>query len=65
MNQRTTMGLILGVCAVLLVVGLVFSTRVTDGIIRAAHQEAVDQSPVPTPTALLPAKPQAKATAHG
>ena len=66
MNQRTVLTLILGACAVLLVIGFVFSARVTDEIVQAAHQEATDQSPVPTPPSLLPAKAaSAKVTTHG
>lgn len=66
MNQRAVMSLILGVCAVLLVIGFIFSSRITDGIQAAAHREAVDQSPVPTPPALLPTRAaSAKTPAHG
>lgn len=56
MNQRTGNAVVLAVCAVLLIVGLVFSARVTAGIDRAAHQEATQHSAVPTPPALASAK---------
>lgn len=62
MNERSRLGLILAVCAALLIIGFVFSARVTAGISQAAHQEATQQSPVPTPPGLAPAKP---AAAHG
>ena len=57
MNERTGVTIVLGVCAVLLLIGLVFSDRLTAGINYAAQQEATQQSPVPTPPSLLPAKP--------
>jgi hypothetical protein len=56
MNERTKLSLVLGICAVLLIVGFVFSVRVTQGISHAAHLEATQQSPVPTPPSLAPAK---------
>lgn len=67
MNERVGISVVLGVCAVLLLIGLVFSARLTAGISHAAHMEATEQSPVPTPPALMPAKaPPAKAApAHG
>ena len=67
MNQRTLMGLIIGTCAVLLLLGFVFSARVTNSIDNAAQQEATQQSPVPTPAALRPAKAATAKTAatHG
>jgi hypothetical protein len=62
MNERTRIALVLGVCAVLLIVGLVFSVRRTVDISHAARLEATQQSPVPTPPSLAPAK---AAPAHG
>lgn len=62
MNQRTGIAFVLGFCAVLLVIGLVFSVRLTAGISHAAQQEAAQHSAVPTPPSLLPAKP---APQHG
>jgi hypothetical protein len=61
MNERSLLALVLAACAVLLVAGMVASTKVTDSIVAAAHREATDQSPVPTPVALLPAKAPASA----
>ena len=57
MNERTLTAVVLGVCAVLLIAGFVFSVRITAGISNAAHLEATQQSPVPTPPSLSPAKP--------
>jgi hypothetical protein len=57
MNERTGIAVLLAVCAVLLIVGFAFSVRLTAGISHAAHLEATQQSPVPTPPALAPAKP--------
>jgi hypothetical protein len=56
MDERNRLSLVLGVCAVLLIIGFVFSVRVTQGITHAAHLEATQQSPVPTPPSLAPAK---------
>jgi hypothetical protein len=56
MSERTSISLLLGVCVVLLLIGLVFSARLTAGISSAARLEATQQSPVPTPPALVPAK---------
>jgi hypothetical protein len=61
MNERTGIAVLLAVCAVLLIVGFAFSVRLTAGINHASHLEATQQSPVPTPPALAPAKP---ASAH-
>jgi hypothetical protein len=52
MKQQPLVALALGVCAVLLVVGFVFSVRLTMGITQAAHVEATQQSPVPTPPSM-------------
>ncbi|HUB11945.1 MAG TPA: hypothetical protein VMB34_08310 [Acetobacteraceae bacterium] len=54
-GQNRIVMLVLGICAVLVIVGFVFSVRVEQGITKAAHVEATQQSPVPTPTALAPA----------
>jgi hypothetical protein len=62
MNERTGIAVVLGVCAVLLLIGMVFSARLTAGISHAAQQEATQHSPVPTPPALTQSKP---AAAHG
>jgi hypothetical protein len=56
MNEQTRLSLVLGVCAVLLIVGFVVSARLEIGISHAAHVEATQQSPVPVPPALAPAK---------
>jgi len=48
--------MVLGVCGALLIVGFVFSARIEHGISHAAYQEATQQSPVPTPAALAPAR---------
>ena len=66
MNERVGTAVVLGVCAGLLIIGLVFSARLTAGISHAAHMEATQQSPVPTPPALMPAKttPAKAAPAH-
>ena len=55
-GQRSLTMLILGVCAVLLIIGFVFSARVEQAISHAAYQEATQQSPVPTPPGLVPTK---------
>jgi hypothetical protein len=52
MKEQSLVALALGVCAVLLVAGFVFSARLTMGISRAAHVEATQQSPVPTPPSM-------------
>jgi hypothetical protein len=57
MNQRTTTAIVLAVCALLLLLGMVFSARVTAGIDQAAHLEATQHAPVATPPSLAPAKP--------
>jgi len=62
MNERTKLTIVLGICAVLLLVGLVFSVRLTAGINAEAQREATQHAPVPTPPALAPSKP---APAHG
>jgi len=64
MNERTKLTIVLGICAVLLLVGLVFSVRLTAGINAEAQRESTQHAPVPTPTppALAPSKP---APAHG
>jgi hypothetical protein len=54
-QNRLTM-MVLGVCGALLIVGFVFSARIEHGISHAAYQEATQQSPVPTPAALAPAR---------
>lgn len=56
MNERTTLALVLGVCAVLLIIGFVFSARIEIGINHAARVEATQHSQVPVPPALAPAK---------
>ena len=62
MNERVGISVVLGVCAVLLLIGLVFSARLTAGSSHAAHMEVTEQSRVPMPPALMPAKaPPAKA----
>jgi len=48
--------LVIGVCAVLLIVGFAFSFRVEQEISHAAQVEATQQSPVPTPAALAPTR---------
>lgn len=62
MNERTGIALLLGVCVVLLIVGLVFSARLTADISHAAHLEATQHAPVPTPPSLAPAKATAAHT---
>jgi hypothetical protein len=57
-NNRLTM-LLIAACAVLLIAGFAFSIRVEHGISRAAHIEATQQSPVPTPAALAPVQHKA------
>jgi len=47
--------LVVCVCAVLVIVGFVFSFHVEQGISHAAHLEATQQSPVPTPASFRPA----------
>jgi hypothetical protein len=59
MNQRSILTLLFGACAVLLLVGFVFSSRIEAAISHAAHVEATQQSPVPTPPGLQPAKVKA------
>jgi hypothetical protein len=63
MDERIWTTIVLGVCAGLLIIGLVFSARLTAGINHAAYMEATQHSPVPTSPALMPAKTApAKAT---
>lgn len=62
-GQNSLNLLIIAVCAVLLVVGFVFSLRVEHEISRAAYVEATQQSPVPTPAALAPVRHAALKTA--
>jgi hypothetical protein len=66
MNERVGITVVLGVCAVLLLIGLIFSARLTARISRAAQVEATEQSPVPMPPALMPPKaaPAKAAPAH-
>lgn len=56
MKEQPLVALLLGVCAVLLIAGFVFSVRLTMGITHAAHVEATQQSPVPTPSSMATAK---------
>jgi len=57
MNERTRLAVLLCVCAVLLIVGLAFSIRLTDGVSAVAQREATQHAPVPTPAAHAPPKP--------
>lgn len=59
MTQRNLVTLLLSVCGVLLIVGFVVSARIEQGISHAAYVEATQQSKVPTPSALLPARHKA------
>jgi hypothetical protein len=56
MNEQTRLSLVLGVSAALLIIGFVFSARLEIGISHAARVEATQQSPVPVPPSLAPAK---------
>jgi hypothetical protein len=57
MDGRITIAVVLGLCAGLLIIGLVFSSRLTAGISQAAQMEATQHAPVPTPSSLAAAKP--------
>ena len=59
MNTHPRILILLAVCAILLIVGFVFSAHITASITGAAHQEATRHAPVPTPPA-----PTAKPAAH-
>jgi len=63
-GKSSTTLLIVAVCAVMVVVGFVFSIRVEREISHAAYVEATQQSPVPTPAGLAPAKHAALAPSH-
>ena len=56
MDQKSLTALAIGAAAVLLIVGFMFSARIEQGINHAAYLEATQQSAVPTPPALAPAK---------
>jgi hypothetical protein len=57
MNQNALLAALVGVCAVLLIVDLVFfSAIVTSGISAAARHEVTQHAAVPTPAALAHAK---------
>ena len=56
MNERTGIAIVLGLCAGLLIIGLVLSARLTAGINHSVQVEATQHSPVPTPPSLTPAK---------
>ena len=57
MDKHVGIAIVLGLCAGLLIIGLVFSARLTAGISHAARLEATQHTTVPTPPGLTPAKP--------
>jgi hypothetical protein len=61
MKKQPLVAVVLAVCAVLLIAGFVFSVHLTLGISQAAHVEATQQSPVPTPASMATTKQTAAA----
>jgi hypothetical protein len=56
MNENSLLAALVGVCAILLIVGFVFSAIITTGISAASRHEATQHAAVPTPAALAHAK---------
>jgi hypothetical protein len=65
MNENSLLAALVGVCAILLIVGFVFGAIITTGISAAARHEATQHAAVPTPAALAHAKPPASPTKAG
>lgn len=56
MNQNALLATLVGVCAILLIVGFIFSAMITSRISTAARNEAMQHGVVPTPAAMAHAK---------
>jgi hypothetical protein len=65
MNQNALMGALIGVCAILLIVGFVFSAIITTEISVAARHEATQHTAVPAVAALAHTKPPASSAKPG
>ena len=59
MKENTLLAILVGVCAALLIVGVIFSATITSRISAAARHEATQHAAAPTPAAMAHAKPPA------